>query len=100
VRPHHTKDKADLGVAHAIGDLAEQGFVALHSPNMRLAPPGSHGVTRVVEFLRDPLSAVLSAPAGISGQPCGVTAGHSGSEDRRGVQADSAGGAAPDLPQD
>ena len=29
VRPHHTKDKGDLGVAHAIGDLADQGFVVL-----------------------------------------------------------------------
>jgi hypothetical protein len=29
VRPHHTKDKGDLGVAHAIADLAEQGFVVL-----------------------------------------------------------------------
>ncbi len=28
-RPHHTKDKGDLGVAHAIGDLADQGFVVL-----------------------------------------------------------------------
>ena len=29
MRPHHTKDKGDLGVAHAIGDLADQGFVVL-----------------------------------------------------------------------
>ena len=29
MRPHHTKDKGDLGVAHAIADLAEQGFVVL-----------------------------------------------------------------------
>jgi hypothetical protein len=29
VRPHHTKDKGDLGVAHAIADLADQGFVVL-----------------------------------------------------------------------
>ncbi|MEX0664822.1 MAG: group I intron-associated PD-(D/E)XK endonuclease [Acidimicrobiia bacterium] len=34
---HHTKDKGDIGVAHAIGDLADQGFVVLvalteHSP--------------------------------------------------------------------
>jgi hypothetical protein len=29
VRSHHTKDKGDLGVAHAIGDLADQGFVVL-----------------------------------------------------------------------
>ena len=29
MRPHHTKDKGDLGIAHAIGDLAEQGFVVL-----------------------------------------------------------------------
>ena len=26
---HHTKDKGDIGVAHAIGDLADQGFVVL-----------------------------------------------------------------------
>jgi hypothetical protein len=31
VRPHHTKDKGDLGVAHAIADLADQGFVVLTS---------------------------------------------------------------------
>jgi hypothetical protein len=29
VRSHHTKDKGDLGVAHAIADLADQGFVVL-----------------------------------------------------------------------
>jgi hypothetical protein len=29
MRPHHTKDKGDIGVAHAIGDLADQGFVVL-----------------------------------------------------------------------
>jgi len=29
MRPHHTKDKGDLGVALAIGDLADQGFVVL-----------------------------------------------------------------------
>lgn len=29
MRPHHTKDKGDLGVAHAISDLADQGFVVL-----------------------------------------------------------------------
>jgi PD-(D/E)XK endonuclease len=29
VQPHHTKDKGDLGVAHAIADLADQGFVVL-----------------------------------------------------------------------
>jgi hypothetical protein len=29
VGTHHTKDKGDLGVAHAIGDLADQGFVVL-----------------------------------------------------------------------
>lgn len=29
MRPHHTKDKGDLGVAHAIADLADQGFVVL-----------------------------------------------------------------------
>jgi hypothetical protein len=29
VRPHHTKDKGDIGVAHAIADLADQGFVVL-----------------------------------------------------------------------
>ena len=27
--PHHTKDKGDLGVAHAIADMADQGFVVL-----------------------------------------------------------------------
>jgi hypothetical protein len=26
---HHTKDKGDVGVAHAIADLADQGFVVL-----------------------------------------------------------------------
>jgi hypothetical protein len=29
VRAHHTKDKGDLGVAHAIADLADQGFIVL-----------------------------------------------------------------------
>lgn len=29
MRPHHTKDKGDIGVAHAIADLADQGFVVL-----------------------------------------------------------------------
>ena len=29
MRPYHTKDKGDLGVAHAISDLADQGFVVL-----------------------------------------------------------------------
>jgi hypothetical protein len=29
MRPHHTKDKGDLGVAHAIADLADQGFIVL-----------------------------------------------------------------------
>jgi len=29
MRPHHTKDKGDVGVAHAIADLADQGFVVL-----------------------------------------------------------------------
>jgi len=29
MRPHHTKDKGDVGVAHAIADLANQGFVVL-----------------------------------------------------------------------
>jgi hypothetical protein len=29
VGAHHTKDKGDLGVAHAIGDLSDQGFVVL-----------------------------------------------------------------------
>ncbi len=29
VRAHHTKDKGDLGVAHAIADLAEQGYLVL-----------------------------------------------------------------------
>jgi hypothetical protein len=29
MRPHHTKDKGDVGVAHAIADLTEQGFVVL-----------------------------------------------------------------------
>ena len=29
MRPHHTKDKGDVGVAHAIADLADQGFLAL-----------------------------------------------------------------------
>jgi PD-(D/E)XK endonuclease len=29
LRPHHTKDKGDVGVAHAIADLADQGFVVL-----------------------------------------------------------------------
>ncbi len=29
MQPHHTKDKGDLGVAHAIADLADQGFVVL-----------------------------------------------------------------------
>jgi PD-(D/E)XK endonuclease len=29
VRAHHTKDKGDIGVAHAIADLADQGFVVL-----------------------------------------------------------------------
>ena len=29
VRAHHTKVKGDLGVAHAIADLAEQGFMVL-----------------------------------------------------------------------
>ncbi len=29
MRPHHTKDKGDIGVAHAIADLADHGFVVL-----------------------------------------------------------------------
>jgi hypothetical protein len=29
MRPHHTKDKGDIGVAHAIADPADQGFVVL-----------------------------------------------------------------------
>lgn len=29
MRPHHTKDKGDLAVAHAIADLADQGLVVL-----------------------------------------------------------------------
>ncbi len=29
MRPHHTKDKGDVGVAHAIADPADQGFVVL-----------------------------------------------------------------------
>lgn len=29
VRAHHTKDKGDVGVAHAIADLADQGFLVL-----------------------------------------------------------------------
>ena len=29
MQPHHTKDKGDLGVAHAIADLADQGFTVL-----------------------------------------------------------------------
>jgi hypothetical protein len=29
VRGHHTKDKGDIGVAHAIADLADQGFLVL-----------------------------------------------------------------------
>jgi hypothetical protein len=29
LRPHHTKDKGDLGVVHAIADLTEQGFTVL-----------------------------------------------------------------------
>ena len=29
MRSHHTKDKGDVGVAHAIADLADQGFVVL-----------------------------------------------------------------------
>ena len=29
VRPHHTKDKGDVGVAHAIADLVDQRFVVL-----------------------------------------------------------------------
>ncbi len=29
MRPHHTKDKGDVGVAYAIADLADQGFVVL-----------------------------------------------------------------------
>lgn len=29
MRPHHTKDKGDVGVAHAIADLADQGLVVL-----------------------------------------------------------------------
>lgn len=29
MRGHHTKDKGDVGVAHAIADLADQGFVVL-----------------------------------------------------------------------
>jgi PD-(D/E)XK endonuclease len=29
MRPHHTKDKGDVGVAHAIADLTDQGFVVL-----------------------------------------------------------------------
>ena len=29
MRAHHTKDKGDVGVAHAIADLADQGFVVL-----------------------------------------------------------------------
>jgi hypothetical protein len=31
MRSHHTKDKGDIGVAHAIADLADQGFVVLTS---------------------------------------------------------------------
>jgi hypothetical protein len=29
VRAHHTKDKGDVGVAHAIADLADPGFLVL-----------------------------------------------------------------------
>jgi hypothetical protein len=29
MRPHHTKDQGDVGVAHAIADLADQGSVVL-----------------------------------------------------------------------
>ena len=29
MRPHHTKDKGDVGVARTIADLADQGFVVL-----------------------------------------------------------------------
>jgi len=29
MRPHHTKDKGDVGVAHAIAALADEGFVVL-----------------------------------------------------------------------
>ena len=29
MRPHHTKDKGDVGVAHAIADLTDQGFIVL-----------------------------------------------------------------------
>jgi hypothetical protein len=29
MRPHHTKDKGDVGVAHAIADLADQGYLVL-----------------------------------------------------------------------
>jgi len=35
MRPHHTKDKGDVGLAHAIADLADQGFVVLTTHQSR-----------------------------------------------------------------
>ncbi len=29
MRPHHSKDKGDAGVAHAIADLTDQGYLVL-----------------------------------------------------------------------
>ena len=54
MRPHHTKDKGDVGVAHAIADLADQGFVVLtalceHAPfdlvGYRSSWSDSHGAS-------------------------------------------------------
>jgi len=50
VRSHHTKDKGDLGVAHAIADLADQGYVVL-TPLCEHAPFDLVGY-RNAEFVR------------------------------------------------
>ena len=47
MRPHHTKDKGDIGVAHAIADLVDQGFVVLtticeHAPLISLCTAMAH----------------------------------------------------------
>ena len=53
--PHHTKDKGDIGVAHAIADLADQGFVVLtplteHAPFDLVAYREDHFVRVSVKY--------------------------------------------------
>jgi hypothetical protein len=55
MRPHHTKDKGDVGVAHAIADLADQGFIVLttlceHAPFDLVAHRDGHFVRVSVKY--------------------------------------------------